>query len=48
MSENRQMMHERGEKLSRLEDKAARMEQDAENFASMAKQLKDKYKNSWF
>jgi hypothetical protein len=48
MAQNRQLALERGEKLGMMEDKAARMEADAENFASMAKALKEKHKNSWW
>ena len=47
-SENKRLALERGEKLSQMENKAAAMEADAENFASMAKKLKEKHKNSWF
>ena len=48
MGQNKQMALERGEKLNQMEDKAARMESDAENFASMAAKLKEKQKNSWW
>ena len=34
------MMHERGQKLSELGDKSAKLADDAEDFASMAKQLR--------
>lgn len=47
-AQNVRLAQERGEKLSRMEDKAAAMEADAENFASMAAKLKEKQKNSWF
>jgi ankyrin repeat protein len=48
MQQNRQLALERGEKLSRLEDKASKMEADAENFASMAAKLKQREKDRWF
>ena len=47
-SENKRLALERGEKLGQMETKAAAMEADAENFASMAKKLKETHKNSWF
>lgn len=45
MAENMQRLGERGEKLSRLEDRTAELEDDAGNFASLAKQLADSYSN---
>ncbi|RMZ54316.1 hypothetical protein APUTEX25_001474 [Auxenochlorella protothecoides] len=45
MAENMQRLGERGEKLSRLEDRTAELEDDAGNFASLAKQLADGYSN---
>jgi len=48
MSQNVRLAQERGEKLGMMEDKAARMEADAENFADMARKLKEKHKSSWF
>ena len=48
MNQNKQLALERGEKLNQMEDKASRMENDAENFASMAQKLKEKQKNSWW
>jgi len=46
--ENRRLALERGERLAQMEDKAQRMEADAENFASLAKKLKEKQKSTWF
>lgn len=48
MAENRDKLLERGEKLNTLQDKTARMEADAQNFAEMAKQLRKQQESSWF
>ncbi len=43
--ENRQKLAERGEKLRTLQDKTDRMQADAEDFASMARQIRDREAN---
>ena len=45
MDENRARLAERGEKLRTLQDKMEAMSSDAEGFASMAKQLRDREAN---
>lgn len=42
MDENRARLAERGEKLRGLQDKTERMESDAADFASMARQLRER------
>lgn len=43
--DNRQKLAERGEKLRTLQDKTDRMQADAEDFASMARQIRDREAN---
>lgn len=44
-----QMMMERGDKLSQLEERTARMMNESENFASSANSLMQKYKDKkWY
>lgn len=44
-----QMVVERGDKLSQLEDRTARMMNESENFASSAHMLMNKYKDKkWY
>ena len=45
MDENRARLAERGEKLRGLQDKMEAMSSDAEDFASMAKRLRDREAN---
>jgi len=45
MNENRARLAERGEKLRGLQDKMEAMSSDAEDFASMAKRLRDREAN---
>ena len=45
MEQNRAMLAERGEKLENLDEKSAVMANDADDFASLAKQLHDSYAN---
>ena len=45
MEQNRQMLAERGERLQRLDERTAAMADDADDFASMAKQLADMQAN---
>ena len=47
MSETRDMLVERGERLERLSDKSAALENDAANFAEMCKQIRKKSESSW-
>jgi len=44
-SENRMKLEERGEKLSNLNNKAEDMANDAMDFASVARQIRDKEAN---
>lgn len=44
MSENMRLLNERGQKIEELDDKARHLNQEAANYASMAKQLKQKSK----
>ncbi len=49
MNETRAALAERGERLGRLQDKTAAMEEEAAGFAAMAKQLRDREANrKWF
>lgn len=49
MHETRAALAERGEKLGRLQDKTAALEEDAAGFAAMAKQIRDREANRrWF
>ena len=49
LGEARDRLPERGEKLSRIEQRTAEMEQDAANFADLAKELAEKHKRGgWF
>lgn len=41
MEQNRAMLAERGERLQQLDERTAAMQNDAEDFASLAKQLAD-------
>jgi ankyrin repeat protein len=41
-------LQQRGEKVNRLEEKTAKMASDAQNFASLAEELKMKAKRGWF
>jgi hypothetical protein len=43
--ETRAKLHERGEKLSKLDEKAGDMENDAAGFAELARQLAEKQRN---
>jgi hypothetical protein len=45
MNKNMQLLKERGEKIEQLGDKASELNQGAQDFASMARQLKEKNKN---
>ena len=49
MNQNMQLLQERGEKIEQLGSKAADLNQGAQDYASMAKQLKDRSKkgSSW-
>lgn len=43
------MLLERGEKLGEIEDKTAKMLNNAQNFSSVTKQLEEKMKNKkWY
>lgn len=44
MSQNMRLMNERGQKIEEMDDKARHLNQEAQNYASMAKQLKEKSK----
>lgn len=44
MSDSKNLLHERGEKLDELQDKSEQLENDSQNFASLAKKLADKQK----
>lgn len=48
LSEAQQRLMERGEKLNKLSDKSAEMANAAQDFAKLAKQLKEQQQNSWF
>ena len=48
MSEAHDRLVERGEKLSRLNDKSADVANAAEDFSRLAKQLNEQQKNRWF
>lgn len=48
MAEVNEKMLERGEKLSKLSERTADLSNNANEFARLAKQLKDQQKNSWF
>jgi hypothetical protein len=50
MSENREMLAQRGEKLGRLQDQTFDLAETAADFASMARQLagQEKSKACWF
>eukprot|EP00884_Botryococcus_braunii_P015587 jgi/Botrbrau1/2711/Bobra.0203s0053.1 len=49
MNETRAALAERGERLSRLQDKTSAMEEDAASFAAMAKQIRDREASrKWF
>lgn len=45
MEQNRNKLAERGEKLGRLNDKAADLEASAQGFADMARQLAERERN---
>ncbi len=45
MAENRELLAERGQKLERLQDRTAQMENDAQDFASMARRIADQEKH---
>ena len=45
LAENRQLLAERGQKLSALDTKTAQMESDAQDFASMARQIAEQERN---
>ena len=44
-AQNRALLAERGEKLSRLDERTAQMEADAQDFATMARRLAEQEKN---
>ena len=44
MSENMQLLNERGQKIEELDDRARHLNDEAKNFSDMAKQLKEKSK----
>lgn len=48
MAENISRLNERGERLSRLEERTADMVSDAEGFAAMAKKLAEKRNKPWW
>ena len=48
MSEAHERLLERGEKLNRLTDKSADVNNAAEEFAKLAKQLNEQNKSRWF
>ena len=49
LSVHLQALHERGEKLSELEERTAQMMANAENFSQAANQLMAKYKDKkWY
>jgi len=48
MEDNRNKLAERGEKLNQIQDKAARMEQDADNFAKLAAKLARDSEKKWW
>jgi hypothetical protein len=49
LQQNLRLMQKRGEKIDELGNKASELNQGAEDFASMAKQLKEKVKNKkWY
>jgi len=48
MNETKDMLVERGEKLSRLQDKSASLENDAADFASLAREIRKQSERRWF
>lgn len=44
MGENMRLMQERGQKIEEMDDKARVLNQEAQNYATMAKQLKERSK----
>jgi hypothetical protein len=45
MEQNKQALHERGEKISRIQDRTQEMNDEAANFADLAEQLKEQQRN---
>lgn len=45
LAENRQMLAERGQKLSALDVRTAQMESDAQDFAAMARKIAEQERN---
>ena len=48
MNETKDMLVERGEKLSRLQDKSASLENDAADFAALAREIRKQSERRWF
>jgi hypothetical protein len=49
MEQNRQMLAERGERLRALDERTAAMQDDAEDFASLARKLAEQQANKkWY
>ena len=42
MADNMRLMHERGQKIEEIDDKARHLNEEAANYADMARQLKEK------
>lgn len=47
MSENVRKLQERGEKIGAIENKSSELAQQALTFQELARQLKEKKRNSW-
>jgi syntaxin-binding protein 5 len=48
MARNRDMLAERGERLRQVNERTEELQNEAANFADLAKQLADRQKNSWW
>lgn len=48
MARNREMLAERGERLRQVNKRTEELQNEAANFADLAKQLADRQKNSWW
>ena len=48
MARNREMLAERGERLRQVNERTEELQNEAANFADLAKQLADRQKNSWW